>query len=57
VEDYNGFTSTIFQLQSTQERIPHQAAWLYQAVVERKEVTLAISKGGKRLHIFLVASD
>jgi hypothetical protein len=32
---------------STQERMPHQTAWIYQAVVAGEEATLVISKGGK----------
>jgi hypothetical protein len=36
--------------------MPHQVAWLYQAVVAGEEVTLAINKGGKD-HVFLAASN
>jgi hypothetical protein len=36
---------------STHEKTPHQAMWLYQAVVAGEKVSLAISNGGKTLFI------
>jgi hypothetical protein len=38
---------------SADERMPHQAVWLYQAVVAGEEVTLVISKGEKDFMYFL----
>jgi hypothetical protein len=39
--------------QSTHERMPHQATWLYQDVVAGEEVALAIIKGGRDFTYFL----
>jgi hypothetical protein len=39
--------------QSTHERTPHQAMWLYQDVMAGEELALAFRKGGKNFIYFL----